>query len=140
MPLIISWPGKVQSGKLSGNVVSAMDLLPTISAATGIEIPVNLDGQNILPLLSGKEPSFRHETLIWDTGHETAVRQGKWKLRTARNNEHAEKQGVALELGEFLYDLDEDPGETKNLTAVHPDLFARLKKLHADWRAGLKTR
>ncbi|MBC8288858.1 MAG: sulfatase-like hydrolase/transferase [Planctomycetes bacterium] len=140
VPLIISWPGNVQAGRLSGNVVSAMALLPTICAAAGIDIPKILDGQNILPHLSGKAASLQHETLVWDTGHETAVRQGKWKLRTAKSNEHAERQGVKLELGEFLYDLDTDPGETKNLAKEHPDVQARLKKLHAEWWATIQDR
>ena len=117
-----------------------MDLLPTICAAAGVPIPENLDGQNILPLLSGEAPSLQHETLIWDTGHETAVREGKWKLRIAKSNEHAKRQGVELELGEFLYDLDTDPGEANNLADAHPDVLTRLKKTHAEWRAGLKTR
>ena len=138
VPLIISWPGKVQQSRLSGNVVSAMDLFPTICAATGIELPDNLDGQNILPLLTGEEPSLQHETLFWDTGHESAIRQGQWKFRSTKNNEHAERQGVALDLGEFLHDLDADPGETRNLTAEHPAVVARLKKLHADWRSSLE--
>lgn len=140
VPLIISWPGTVQPGRLSGNVVSAMDLFPTICAAAGVALPENLDGQNILPLLAGEAPSLQHETLVWDTGHETAVRQGNWKLRTAKSNEHAKRQGVDLELGEFLYDLDSDPGEAKNLATAHPGILAQLKKTHADWRRSLKTR
>ena len=140
VPLIISWPGKIQSGRLSGNVVSAMDLFPTICAAAGVGVPENLDGQNILPLLTGEAPSLQHKTLIWDTSHESAVRQGKWKLHTAKSNEHAKRQGVDLELGEFLYDLNSDPGEAKNLSKTHPDILARLKKTHADWRTSLKGR
>ena len=140
VPLIISWPGTIQSGRLSGNVVSAMDLFPTICAAAGVGVPENLDGQDILPLLTGEAPSLQHKTLIWDTSHESAVRQGKWKLRTAKSNEHAKRQGVDLELGEFLYDLNSDPGEAKNLAKAHPDILARLKKTHADWRTSLKDR
>lgn len=134
VPLIVSWPNRVQAGRLSGNVVSAMDVAPTICAAAGVRIPSPIDGRNILPLLAGTDLSVQHETLFWDTGHETALRQGKWKLRTAESNEHAERQGVELELGEFLYDLDTDPGETVNLAIRHPDIMAQLKKTHAEWR------
>jgi len=140
VPLMISWPGQVRQGKLSGNIVSAMDLLPTICAATGVQIPTHLDGQNILPLLTGTETSLNHQTLVWDTGHETAVRHGKWKLQTVKPEQHAGLQRADRRPGEFLYDLDSDPGETKDLASAYPEVFLQLKTIHADWRAGLKSR
>ena len=42
---------------------------------------------------------------------------------------------VELELGEFLYDLEADPGESQDVAAEHPEVVARLKRLHASWRA-----
>jgi uncharacterized protein (DUF1684 family) len=78
-----------------------------------------------------------HDTLIWDTRHETAVRLGDWKLRTAKSDGHAVYEMVDLELGEFLYDLSSDPGEQFDLKDKHPDIFNNLKSIHQQWRTDL---
>jgi len=137
VPLIISWPGRIQQGRLSGNIVSAMDLLPTICAAAGIQLPGQLDGQNILPLLKGADAALNHQTLVWDTLHETAVRHGKWKLITAVKRETADSGQDVIRPGEYLYDLEADPGESRNLASESPKVLARLRAIHASWRAGM---
>ena len=139
VPLIISWPGHFDEGRVCYNVVSAMDLLPTICSAAGVLVPPHVDGIDLNRLLTGDDESLHHKTLVWDTAHETAVRHGKWKLKTAVDRQHAQNQMVELELGEFLYDLDADPAEATNLSTSHPDVLARLKEIHRVWKAGMQT-
>jgi len=133
VPMIISFPEKFSKEKLTNNVISAMDILPTICSITGIPEPEYIDGIDLNPLLTGADPSIHHDTLIWDTGLETAVRVGKWKLRTAKSDEHAKYEMVELELGEFLYDLSTDPGEQVNLKEQYPDIFNNLKAIYEKW-------
>lgn len=140
VPLVISWPGHLAEGRVHYNVVSAMDVLPTICSVARVAPPEHLDGINLRQLLTGEELSLHHETLVWDTGHETAVRHGKWKLKTAKSRQHADNQMVDLELGEFLYDLEADPGETLDVAAKHPEMFARLKAMHKSWREDVRTK
>lgn len=52
----------------------------------------------------------------------------------ANNDDNAKYEMVEIELGEFLYDLEKDPGETTNLAEEYPDVFNRLKEAHAKWR------
>jgi len=137
VPLIVSWPGRFEHGVVRDNVVSAMDLFPTVCRAAGARVPEHVDGVDLGPLLTGSRPDLHHETLIWDTGHEAAVRRGRWKWRTAASNRHAEYEMVELEVGEFLHDLGRDPGETTNLSALRPDLVEELRTVHRDWRAAL---
>ncbi len=138
VPMIISYPGKFSEKMILANIVSSMDILPTICSAIGIEVPGNIDGLDLIPLLTGDRTNLNHDTLFWDTGHETAVRAGKWKYRMAKDDWNAKYEMVEIELGEFLYDLEKDPGETTNLADEHPSIFNSLKQAHARWRKKTK--
>jgi arylsulfatase A-like enzyme len=129
----MNWPKKYPQPKVLDNVVSAMDVYPTILQTAGITVPTHIDGQDLTPLLSGAEPQLSHDILFWDTGHEVAVRQGKWKFRFAKDDKYAKKALLKLELGEFLYDLDADPGEQNNLAKSHPQVVTRLKVKYQEW-------
>lgn len=137
VPLIVSCPERYRSGEICGNVVSAMDVMPTLCRAAGVDIPGHIDGHDITPLLDGGDSSIHHDTLVWDTGHETAVRRGKWKYRSADSKRHADYEMVELELGEFLYDLEAGPGETVNLAEKHPDMLEELRAVHRAWRENI---
>jgi len=134
VPMIISWPAKFSKGIVSENVVSGMDILPTICGSLGIETPNPIDGMDLSPILTGTNDLLAHDTLVWDTGHETAVRFGKWKLRTASSKDHADYEMTELELGEFLYNLEKDPGEKNNLAEEYPDTLDMLKEIHRTWK------
>lgn len=137
VPMMAAFPGQFAEGEVNENVVSAMDIFPTICRAAGISPPENIDGQDLTDLLSGKNPDIHHDALVWDTGSQVAVRQGKWKYRTATKNDYATYEMVELEVGEFLHDLDADPSETTNLAADFPEKLAELKLIHSEWREGL---
>ncbi len=134
VPVIFSWPKKYQNEMVNKNVVSAMDILPTICRALNIQSPDYIDGKDLSTLLSGADPSVAHDTLVWDTGHEIAVRAGKWKLHIVNDDKNAKYEMVDVEVGEFLYDLEADPGETTNLILNHPDLAENLKEFHRLWK------
>ena len=134
VPMIISYPGRYSSDKVSANVVSAMDILPTICAATGCKIPDYIDGIDLNPLLQGQDTLLGHGSLFWDTRQETAARIGNYKLRTASDDANAKYEMVDIELGEFLYDLRTDPGEKLNLKDSLPETFLELKKAFSNWK------
>ncbi|MFV0443753.1 MAG: sulfatase [Planctomycetaceae bacterium] len=58
-PLIVRWPGVTQPGAVNEQLVSAVDILPTLLDALRIEAPGNLDGRSFLPLLHGHEQPGR---------------------------------------------------------------------------------
>lgn len=135
VPMMFSFPGRFQAGIVNEtNMVSQLDILPTVLTAANVEPPTQIDGFDLTALLEGSDQSVAHDTLIWDTGHETAVRAGKWKLKTAASNEHAIYEMVELELGEFLYDLESDPGESRNVADQYPEVMSKLQQAHERWR------
>jgi arylsulfatase B len=133
VPMIVHWPDKYPEAKVLDNVVSAMDLYPTILQTAGAEIPSYIDGVDLSTLLNAQTPELSHELLFWDSGHEAAVREGKWKYHWAKDDLYAVKQHVELDLGEFLYDLEKDPSESINLASRHPEIINRLKAKYRQW-------
>ena len=135
--MLVSYPKKYQSGKTYSNMVSAMDILPSICEEIGVAIPDYVDGISLISLLEGKNDSLAHEFLFWNTGHEHAVRQGKWKLRISLDDEEAKYEMVELELGEFLNDLNKDVGEKVNLIDEKPGIVKKLEKEYSSWESSL---
>jgi arylsulfatase A-like enzyme len=82
---------------------------------------MQLDGQNIWPLLTGRETHSKPRTFYWKTPQELAVRHGNWKLIVNRKPPAK---------GE-LFNLAEDPNEKQNLAARFPDRVAKLRQLLA---------
>jgi arylsulfatase A-like enzyme len=98
VPTFVRWPGKVEAGAVTNEIVHHMDWLPTFAAVAGdtdvkerllkgdrlngSKYKVHLDGYNILPLLSGEtKESPRHEIFYFsDDGDLTAMRYDDWKL------------------------------------------------------------
>ncbi|GAC16517.1 sulfatase family protein [Aliiglaciecola lipolytica] len=121
------------------DVVSTMDIYPTLLQAAGLQAPENIDGESLVELMLNNSPMSR-EALVWDTGHEIAVRKGRWKYHAVYDDYYAEKQMVDLELGEFLYDVESDPEESINLIEQYPDIVVTLKSIHQQWSLRNKHR
>ena len=106
---------------------------PTAVAAAGIKQSPGkpLDGVNLLPFVTGKEPGRPHQTLYWQSGDVGAVRDGDLKLVIGES-----KTKVAdPKAGEpALYDLLKDASETQDLAPQRPEEVKRLLKLYEDWK------
>jgi len=121
VPMIVSWKGKIIPGTRNGHPSAFWDFLPTACEIAGISVPEQVDGISFLPALKGEEQPV-HESLYWEfmeKGGKQAIRKGKWKL--VRNQVITEPPGTIE-----LYDLDEDPGETQNVSDIHPELVREL--------------
>lgn len=83
VPCLMRWPGHIPAGRTCDEMLSAMDLQPTIAALLEQPLPkAKLDGKNILPvLLNEPDAKSPHEALFFYSGSELhAVRSGPWKL------------------------------------------------------------
>jgi arylsulfatase A-like enzyme len=82
VPCIVSWPGTVPTGRTSDEIVSAIDLYPTLAGLIGAKLPTHrIDGVDVWPFLSGKADKSPRDTFLYYAGEELqAVRLGKWKL------------------------------------------------------------
>lgn len=133
MPFVVRWPGHVKPGTVTREVVCFTDLLATFAELVGVPLPPDAgpDSFSFLSVLRGTQPRGRpvRESLVVSTGLK-AIRMGPWKLIAGLGSGGFSKPartqpGPGDPVGQ-LYNLDEDPGETKNLYAEKPDVVARL--------------
>ncbi|WP_391483929.1 sulfatase family protein [Adhaeretor mobilis] len=148
VPAIFRWPGKIPAGQVSHATLSSMDLLPLFCDLSGVERPQErkIDGENILPILTGKTDESPHKRLYYYNGTNLqAVREGDWKLHLPRSQKdqpfwnkkkHASRVFVTLD-EPHLFNLKEDIGEKNNLAAQHPEIVVRLQEFAEEARAEL---
>ncbi|MGC8794884.1 MAG: sulfatase-like hydrolase/transferase, partial [Bryobacteraceae bacterium] len=137
VPAILSWPGRIPAGQVVREVASHFDLFPTILRAAGGSLPADrtIDGRDILPVACSGERS-PHPALFWSSGGQLAVRRGRWKLVKDGFVADGTPEGRKPLEGEdaiFLSDLEDDPGETRNLRRKHPELVDELLTLAQKW-------
>ena len=138
VPCIIGWaaPGggmqllPVARGTLQTQVACIMDIYPTLMRLVGVSVPEDhpVDGQDLGVLLTGKKDPAREEVFMCHFPHRhrgsyyTTYRNGPWKLIYYYNPAHPElPQSV-------LFNLEEDPYETTDVSGLHPGITARLLK------------
>jgi arylsulfatase A-like enzyme len=134
VPCIVRWPGHVPAGGSSSELCTTMDLLPTLARLAGAAPPADrvIDGHDIRPLLLG-EPGAKspYEAFYYYYLEQLqAVRAGRWKLHLPLAAKWHSFGGVGARPSPAeLYDLETDVGETRNVTAAHPEVVARLTAL-----------
>ena len=148
-PILFSWKGTIQPGQRGEQLCSSIDILPTVLAAARADLPANLPGLNLLPILKSGEPSPRQEVFGETFAHDVPdldnpqasllyrwVIEGPWKLlltydgklgRYASSHPRTEKRPQ-------LFNLLTDPHENHNLAKDRPEVVARLAaRLQAWW-------
>jgi len=136
VPCVVHWPARVKPRSLS-QLAQSMDILPTVLDATGIQAPEGMDGYSLMPALLQDAPS-PHKELYWFNQGQLAVRRGPWKLVIDGKDFDRRSEGNQALTGEdalFLSNLDEDPGETRNLRRAHPNLVDELVTLAKRWHS-----
>lgn len=147
-PTLYSWPEVIQPGDRGQQLVSSVDIVPTMLAAAGTDIPDGLPGYNLLPALKSGDASPREIVFGEGGAHDIAdindpeasllyrwAVEGKWKLLLTYDGALG-RYGAAHPREERrpqLYDVIADPGETENLAQEHPEIVADLAKKIADW-------
>jgi arylsulfatase A-like enzyme len=123
VPTLIRWPGRIPAGQVSDQVGITMDLTATILAAAGARLPDDLEGIDLLPVLSGQAPEVER-TLFWRTTvggqNQRAVRSGDWKLVVDGN-------------ATFVFNLRTDPGERNDMARTRQEVAQRLRPVLDAW-------
>ncbi|QNN25235.1 arylsulfatase [Planctomycetales bacterium ZRK34] len=138
VPFMIRWPGQLKPG-VNDTLVQFQDVLPTLAAACGIDLPdtLQLDGRNVLEALRrGQTASAPVRYWQWNRGlplysHNAAMRDGQWKLvrpYVSGNNIHQESKKPPM-----LFDLSNDPAEQHNLADKYPQRTAEMNQSLAAW-------
>jgi arylsulfatase A len=142
MPCVMRWPGKIPASKVCDQLCSTMDLLPTLAHLADAKPPsVKIDGHDISPLLFDCE----HATSPWDADgffyyrmdQLQAVRSGPWKLYLPLEAKYINNARKTAPSPLELYDVRNDVSETREVSAEHPDVVARLTALAERARAEL---
>jgi len=140
VPAIISYPSEFPEGEVRDQIITVMDILPTICDLTKSPKPDNtLDGFSILPLVRDSNTESEHKILYFQWEEMWAVREGNWKLimngydSTGKFSDHPEKE-PEME-SPYLANMDDDNPEEKNYAAEHPEIVERLQKLYETWAA-----
>jgi len=134
VPFILSRPGDPHAGETWDLPISTLDVLPTCLEAAGIELPEALDGRAIP---ESTEKAGKPRNLFWRFGGSYAVRSGDWKLLHKGINARKPTSGILVrkELLDktCLFNLKEDPSESRNLIDEYPEVVQRLQRSYAAW-------
>lgn len=140
VPFIVCWPAGFSSGQIRKQAVISLDILPTALEAAGLSLPtgVTVDGLSLLPSLRAEKDLQPERPLFWAGSHYEkevgkglphdnpppawAIRRGDWKLMQIF------EQGSPM-----LFNVAEDPAESKDLIADQPEVAAELKRAWVDW-------
>ncbi|MCE2392501.1 MAG: sulfatase-like hydrolase/transferase, partial [Proteobacteria bacterium] len=134
---VMRWPAELEAGGRFESVMSVMDVFPTLAAAAGIERgeSFELDGRNLWEAIREDRKAVLDEYLFFAS--ETPIR-GQFNL-TAFDEEwklvQEIRQGLlSADVSNYLFRIDEDPHETNNLAAAHPEVVARMAEAIHVWR------
>lgn len=138
MPFIVRWPGVVKSETVSDQTICFTDVLATFADVCGIKLPdgAGPDSFSFLPLLKGVQPADQpiRGPIVMQAGSVSSmflIRDGDWKfINGLGSGGFTRPNSIKAEPGEpagQLYNLRNDPGETKNLYLDKPEIVARLR-------------
>jgi arylsulfatase A-like enzyme len=132
VPMIVRWPGRVPAGRRTPALQSLVDLAPTFLAAAGIEVPGIMQGVNQLDVWRGRAETARDHIIVENRHEPTLVHvrtyvDERYKITVYRDREYGE-----------LFDLQEDPRETRNLWDDPGSAALKCRLLHRFMNAELK--
>ena len=146
VPMIMKWPERIKPGTVSDKLVSQIDYMATLAAATGISLPEGSapDSYNFLPTMLGEEYTFpEREILIHNTyANRWAVRQGDWLYMDSNSGEHRvmpqffkDLRGYTdFETDGLLFNLKDDPGQRVNLFEQYPERVRAMHQLIQEYK------
>lgn len=129
-PFIVHWPSRLKSaGAITKFPCHFIDIMATLVDLTGADYPAEHNGESVTPMQglsllpvfrNPSAPAQRDKPIYWQWAKGKAVRDGDWKLVA---------EGSKWE----LFNLKEDPAETKDLTRAHPEKADELRGMYDAW-------
>lgn len=154
VPLFVRWPARFREPRVVRHIAAHIDLYPTLLELCGVPAPAGppIDGLSLRPLLEGDDTNwpdrilFTHNPISETNRYPGAVRTQRYRLvreiRGPGGGSKAKAQDNRASPWQ-LYDMEADPGETRDLASQQPDRVARLSSLYEQWfddvaRGGLR--
>ena len=130
VPAIISWPDKIPEGVVSDEMISTLDLFPTLAKLSGASISNVMDGKDISSFLMRADEMKLTERPFYyyaRNGKLEAARLGKWKLHIAKSSGwNSEKKG---HFPISLFNLENDPSEMSNVADQYPKIVEKIETI-----------
>ncbi len=128
-PLLVKWPGVVEPGSVSNDIVSNLDFAETFLEIAGVDVPEDMQGESFGPILRGKTPrdwrtTFYYHYYEFPGAHSVARHYG------VTDGDHKLIQYYHLDEGE-LFDLKKDPNEM-NSVYDSPEYASKRKELESE--------
>jgi arylsulfatase A-like enzyme len=133
VPAMWRWPAAFLGGVDCSALAAHLDILPTLAEIAGTqlsdEVKRQMEGRNLLPLLKNPRAEWADRILVthigrWARGEAASSKYAGCSIRDAR---------FTLVNNRELYDLQHDPGETKNVIADHVEIAKKLRAAYDDW-------
>ena len=119
-PLIMQWKGSIPAGTKIPQIASAIDFLPTLTEMAGVDFSPTktLDGKSLFPLLKGEDVQWEDRYIV-----------NHWRGRTSIRT-----QNYRLGHEDQLFDMVNDPGQTKDIAKEKEDVYTDLFEFREEWR------
>jgi arylsulfatase len=136
-PAFWRWPAKFPGGRDIPALTAHVDIFPTLAEIAGAAltdaVKRQVEGRSLLPLLLHPDAAWPDRTLVthvgrWPQGQVADFKNRNCSIRDAR---------FTLVNDAELYDLQTDPGETKNVLSEHPEAAAKLRAAYEQWWSGV---
>ncbi|MHC4176535.1 MAG: sulfatase family protein [Planctomycetota bacterium] len=140
VPGILVWPAKIRAPRVVDVPCSTSDYFPTILDVLGLKLegqPEPIDGVSLLPLIEGKM-TRRPRPIGFQSGRQVSLIDNRYKLIKSGGGRKKRKGPPATD-GFMLFDLVDDPGETKDLAAERPEIVEAMKKTLTKWQASCRA-
>ena len=120
VPLFMQWPAVIPAGVEFDRPVHHFDIYATAASAAGAPLPGDriIDGVDLLPYARQEREGEPHRALFWRSGHYQVVQSQGWKLQRAARPERV-----------WLFDMNNDPTEQREVSAAQPGKVAELLAL-----------
>ena len=145
VPVIVHWPKRIKEGKESDVLLSQIDWMASLGALVNAKLPKGSapDSYNRLDNLLGTDETDRPWVLELAANHTLSVRTKDWKYIEPNDGPKMIPWGPKVETGNLstpqLYDMKNDPQETVNVAAQHPELVYEMQNILRHARANKLT-
>ena len=135
---LMRWPEKLQGGQIFDQVMTVMDVFPTLADAAGVD-PLNtfeFDGSSLWPSISEGATHSREDMIMFAS--EIPI-YGSFKLTafddTWKLVQEMEQDQLSTTVTNYLFKITDDPNEYNNLAEEHPEIVVSMSQAISEWRA-----